>query len=55
MNIVGIVVAMRIEARCITNSHLPLGEIINLGDNSKICLCGMGENAARKAATKLQE
>jgi|TARA_B110000881_G_scaffold62520_1_gene54136 adenosylhomocysteine nucleosidase len=55
VNIVGIVVAMRIEARCITNRHLPLGEIINLGDNSKICLCGMGESAARKAAKKLQE
>lgn len=54
VNIVGIVVAIRIESRCITTRHLPLGEIINLGDNSAICLCGMGENAARKAATKLQ-
>ena len=55
MNIVGIVVAMRIEARCLTNRHLPIGEIINLGNNSKICLCGMGGNAAREAAIKLQE
>ena len=55
MNIVGIVVAMRIEARCLTNRRLPIGEIINLGNNSKICLCGMGGNAARKAAIKLQE
>ena len=55
MNIVGIVVAMRIEARCLTNRSLPIGEIINLGNNSKICLCGMGGNAARKAAIKLQE
>ena len=55
MNIVGIVVAMRIEARCLTNRNLPIGEIINLGNNSKICLCGMGGNAARKAAIKLQE
>ena len=54
MNFVGIVAAMRIESRCITTRHLPLGEIINLGDNSAICLCGMGENAARKAATRLQ-
>lgn len=54
MNFVGIVAAMRIESRCITTRHLPLGEIINLGDNSAICLCGMGENAARKAATGLQ-
>ena len=36
MNIVGIVVAMRIEARCLTNRHLPIGEIINLGNNSNI-------------------
>ena len=55
MNIVGIVVAMRIEARCLTNRHLPIGEIINLGNSSKICLCGMGGNSARKAAIKLQE
>ena len=55
MNIVGIVVAMRIEARCLTNRNLPIGEIINLGNNSKICLCGMGGNAATKAAIKLQE
>ena len=55
MNIVGIVVAMRIEARCLTNRYLPIGEIINSGNNSKICLCGMGGNAARKAAIKLQE
>ena len=54
LNSVGIVVAMRIEARCITTRHIPLGEIINLGDNSSICLCGMGEDSARKAATRLQ-
>ena len=54
VNSVGIVVAMRIESRCITTRNLPLGEIINLGDNSAICLCGMGENSARKAATRLQ-
>ena len=55
MNIVGIVVAMRIEARCLTNRNLPIGEIINLGNNLKICLCGMGGNTAREAAIKLQE
>lgn len=45
---------MQVESRCITNRHLPLGEIIELGDNVAICLSGMGENAARKAATGLQ-
>ena len=54
MNFVGIVAAMRIESRCITTRHLPLGEVISLGDSSAICLCGMGANAARKAATKLR-
>lgn len=54
MNLVGIVAAMRIESNCITTRHLPLGEIINLGNDAVICLCGMGENAARNAATKLQ-
>ncbi len=55
MNNIGIVTAMRIEARCITNRYLPLNEIINLGDNASICLCGMGENSARRAAEKLQD
>ncbi|TFH11748.1 MAG: phosphorylase [Nitrosomonadales bacterium] len=53
MNLVGIVAAMRVEARCITTRHLPLGEVISLGESSAICLCGMGEEAARKAATGL--
>ncbi len=55
MNNIGIVTAMRIEASCITNRCLPLGEIISLGKNTSICLCGMGENSARKAAERLQE
>ena len=54
MNNIGIVTAMRIEGRCITNRYLPLGEIINIGDNTSICLCGIGEDSARKAAEELQ-
>ena len=53
VSFVGIVTALRIESRCITTRHLSLGKIINLGDNAAICLCGMGEDAAHKAATKL--
>ncbi len=54
MNLVGIVAAMRVEARCITKRHLPLGKMVNLGESTAIWLCGMGEEAARRAATGLQ-
>ena len=54
MNLVGIVTAMRVEARCITTRHLPLGKMVNLGESTAIWLCGMGEEAARSAATGLQ-
>lgn len=53
VNFVGIVTALRIESQCITNRNLPLGEVIKLGENTAICLSGMGKNAARKAATGL--
>lgn len=54
MNLVGIVAAMRVEARCITTRHLPLGNMVNLGKSTAIWLCGMGEEAARRAAIGLQ-
>ena len=54
MNLVGIVTAMRVEARCITTRHLPLGKMVNLGESTAIWLCGMGEEAARSAATGLR-
>jgi len=54
LNLVGIVTAMRVEARCITTRHLPLGKMVNLGESTAIWLCGMGEEAARSAATGLQ-
>lgn len=55
LNLVGIVAAMRVEAQCITSRHVPLGKMVNLGENAAIWLCGMGEEAARNAATRLQE
>ncbi len=54
MNLVGIVTAMRVEARCITTRHVPFGKMVNLGESTAIWLCGMGEEAARRAATGLQ-
>ncbi len=54
LNLVGIVTAMRVEASCITTRHLPLGKMVTLGESTAIWLCGMGEEAARSAATGLQ-
>jgi hopanoid-associated phosphorylase len=44
---------MRVEARCITPRHLPFNEPVKLGENAAIWLCGMGADAAQKAAEGL--
>jgi hopanoid-associated phosphorylase len=49
----GIVAAMRVEARCITPRRLPFNEPVCLGGNSLIWLCGIGEQAAARAAEGL--
>lgn len=54
MREIGIITAMRIEARCITSLHLPFNQKISLGENAAIWLCGMGEEAARDAAEGLR-
>ena len=51
---VGIVTAMRMEARCITRRPLPFNQRISLGQSASIWLCGMGEDAARQAAAGLR-
>lgn len=51
---IGIITAMRAEARCITLQNLPIGQIINLGGNAIICLSGIGSKAAQMAAIELQ-
>src|SRR5687768_7050928 len=51
---VGIVAAMRVEARCITSRRLPFNQRISLGENASIWLCGMGEEAAQEAAEGLR-
>ncbi|HJY07516.1 MAG TPA: hypothetical protein VJ323_14450, partial [Bryobacteraceae bacterium] len=54
MREIGIITAMRIEARCITSLHLPFNQKISLGENAAIWLCGMGEEAACDAAEGLR-
>ena len=50
MREVGIITAMRVEARCITSLRLPFNQRISLGESAAIWLCGIGEEAAREAA-----
>jgi hopanoid-associated phosphorylase len=52
---IGIITAMRVEARCITSLRLPFNERISLGESAAIWLCGMGEKAARDAAEGLRK
>lgn len=51
---VGIVTAMRVEAGCITRQRLPFNQKVLLGPHAAIWLCGMGTEAARKAAEGLK-
>ena len=51
---VGIVTAMRVEARCITHGRLPFNERISLGEHGAIWLSGIGAEAARAAAEGLR-
>ncbi len=55
MSRVGIVVAMRAEAGCITPRRLPFDQAIPVHENLMIRVCGMGSEAARRAATDLCE
>jgi adenosylhomocysteine nucleosidase len=50
---IGIVTALRVEARCVTPLRLPFNQMIGLGESAAIWLCGMGEEAARGAAEGL--
>lgn len=54
VRMVGIVTAMRVEARCLTSLRLPFNARVSLGEGAAIWLCGMGEKAAREAAAGLQ-
>lgn len=50
MNRVGIIVALRAEARCITRRHLPFDQTVVLDKNLLIRICGIGNEAAHRAA-----
>ena len=54
VRVVGIVTAMRVEARCFTSLNLPFNARVSLGEGAAIWLSGMGEKAAREAAEGLQ-
>lgn len=53
MSQIGIIVALRAEARCITQRRLFLGQTAALDENLLIRISGMGNAAARHAATAL--
>lgn len=55
MNIVGIITALRIEASCVSSFRMPLNRIVRLAEGSVVWLSGMGDVAARSAATELVE
>ena len=54
MRRIGIVTAMRVEARCITRLRLPFNRKMSLNENAAIWLCGMGSSRARIAAEGLR-
>jgi hopanoid-associated phosphorylase len=51
---VGIIVAMRVEARCITSLRLSFDQRTDLGNGTVVWLCGVGAEAAGAAATGLR-
>lgn len=54
MSVVGIVCAMKSEASCIMNLRFPLYKLARPGENTRLCLCGVGTNMAADAAALLQ-
>ncbi|MBK7352968.1 MAG: phosphorylase [Nitrosomonas sp.] len=55
MSLIGIVTAMRAEAKCVTPRRLPFNEMVRLREGTAIWICGIGDAAARKAATGLRD
>lgn len=55
MSLIGIVTAMRAEAKCITPRRLPFNEMVRLREGTAIWVCGMGNEAARQAAAGLRD
>ncbi|UJP05849.1 MAG: phosphorylase [Nitrosomonas sp.] len=55
MSYLGIVSALKSEATCLMNLRFPVYRVVNIGDNTKLCLSSIGNDAARGAALKLCE
>lgn len=53
MYLIGLVTALRDEARCITSGPIPFNEKISLNDHALLWLSGMGSHAAQAAAEGL--
>ena len=52
---IGIVVAMQAEARCIARQHFQLQQPVIVRDKLIVTLCGMGAQAAQRAAVALAD
>lgn len=55
MSVVGIVCAMKSEASCIMSLRFPLYKLARPGENTRLCLCGVGTNMAADAASLLHK
>ena len=55
MNKLGIICALRFEARSFTSEKLPAQQPVELNDKTLLILSGMGRERARQAAQKLAE
>ena len=55
MNKLGIICALRFEARCFTSGTLTAQQPVELNDNALLVLSGMGRERARQAAQALVE
>ena len=55
MNKLGIICALRLEARCFTPRTLPAQQPVELNEKTLLILSGMGQERARQAAQKLVE
>ena len=53
MSVVGIVCAMKSEASCIMKLRFPLYKLARPGENTRLCVCGVGTNMAAEAADLL--
>lgn len=55
MKRIGIVIAMQAEARCLARQHFQLHQPIVIREKLMVTLCGMGAQAARRAAAELAD